>query len=186
VSGESALITTPRLDLVSLRPEEFPLGANEGLSARVWESRDLANPYRHLVDEPGPLPHRIAKVQADPTGTPWYLRLAVLRQEGVIIGSGGFHDRPDAAGAVEIGLEVEPPFRRQGFAREILHGMWGWAAQQPGVRTLRYSVGVANLPSQRLIRSFGFEHVGVQVDDDDGPEDVFELSATQYRASMAN
>ena len=82
---------------------------------------------------------------------------------------------------VEIGLGIEPPFRRQGFGREVLHGMWGWVVDQPGIYTLRYTVGVSNAASQALVKTLGFRHVGVQIDDEDGPEDIYEMPATQYR-----
>ncbi len=178
---QDGLIRTARLDLISLQPEEFPRLPSDGLSDQVWARRGLTNPCRHLVDDPGPLPHRVPKVIADPAGTPYYLRLAVLRDHGVIVGSAGFHDRPDEDGMVEIGLGIEPPFRRQGFGREVLHGMWGWVVDQPGIYTLRYTVGVSNAASQALVKTLGFRHVGVQIDDEDGPEDIYEMPATQYR-----
>lgn len=82
---------------------------------------------------------------------------------------------------VEIGLGVEPSERGRGYAQEMLRGMWGWVIDQPGVRTLRYTVSPDNAPSQAIIRRFDFVHCGQQVDDVDGPEDVFELSAEEYR-----
>ena len=49
------------------------------------------------------------------------------------------------------------------------------------MRTLRYTVSPDNAPSQAIIRKFGFEHVGQQLDEVDGPEDIYELSAEEYR-----
>lgn len=80
---------------------------------------------------------------------------------------------------VEIGLGVEPSERGRGYAQEMLRGIW--VIDQPGVRTLRYTVSPDNAPSQAIIRRFGFVHRGQQIDDVDGPEDVFELSAEEYR-----
>ena len=73
--------------------------------------RGFANPLGHLVADPGPLPHRIPRIKADPAAAPYLLRLAVLRSEASVIGSAGFHDRPDASGMIEIGLGVpnDPP-----------------------------------------------------------------------------
>jgi RimJ/RimL family protein N-acetyltransferase len=39
-----------------------------------------------------------------------------------------------------------------------------------------------NAPSQAIIRKLGFEFRGQQIDEIDGPEDIFELSAEEYRA----
>ena len=82
---------------------------------------------------------------------------------------------------IEIGLEVLPPFRRQGFALEILHGMWGWVIRKNDVKTLRYTASITNTPSIELVKKLGFTRVGQQIDDEDGPEDIFEMSAVEYR-----
>jgi len=174
-------IRTARLDLHMVRPQDYELLAENPADPHLWAVRGFTNPHRHLVDDPGPLPHRIPRVVAQPEIAPYLLRMAVLRDEGVIIGSAGFHDAPDADGMVEIGLEVVPAHRGHGLAREMLHGMWSWVIDQPGVVTLRYTVSPGNGPSQHLVRSLGFAHIGVQQDDEDGPEDVFELPAREYR-----
>lgn len=175
-------IVTARLELHHVTPAEYELLAIDRADPRLWRDRGFSNPHRHLVDDAGPLPHRIPRIRARPDMAPYLLRLAVLREERTIIGSSGFHDLPDANGMIEIGYGVEPAFRNAGYGREILHGMWGWVIQQPGVRTLRYTVGLDNAPSQHIIRGLGFQHLGVQIDEEDGPEDIFEMSVEEYRA----
>ncbi len=101
--------------------------------------------------------------------------------EAIVIGSAGFHARPDDDGMIEIGLGIVPEERGRGYAQELLRGMWAWVVTQPGVRTLRYTVSPDNAPSQAIIRRFGFEHHGQQIDEVDGPEDIYELSADEYR-----
>ena len=83
---------------------------------------------------------------------------------------------------IEIGLGVEPACQNNGYATEALTGMWQWVCTQPGVQTLRYTVSPSNAPSQRIIQKFGFSHVGVQIDEEDGPEDIYEMSASEFRA----
>lgn len=174
-------IRTRRLDLYAVLPAEYALLAEDRADPRLWVDRGFTNPHRHLVDDPGPLRYRIPRIAADPDAAPYLLRLAVLRDTAEMIGSAGFHDRPDAAGMIEIGLGVVPGFQGRGFAQEMLHGMWGWVVDQPGVVTLRYTVSPDNAPSQAIIRKFGFAHVGQQIDEEDGPEDIFEMSAAEYR-----
>lgn len=181
MSDDDLLIRTPRLDLHAVLPAEYALLAVDRADPRLWVDRGFANPHRHLVDDPGPLPHRVPRIAADPDAAPYLLRLAVLRDAGVVIGSAGFHDRPDAAGMIEIGLGVEPAFRGQGYAQEMLRSMWGWVIDQPGVVTLRYTVSPDNAPSQAIIRKLGFAYMGQQIDEEDGPEDIFEMSAADYR-----
>lgn len=178
VPGQS--IRTSRLDLHVVRPTDYELLVVDRADARLWTDRGLTNPYGYLVEDAGPLPYRLPQVRENPAAAPFLMRVAALRDTGVIVGGAGFHGLPDADGMIEIGYTVVPECRRQGFGVEILHGMWGWVVREPGVRILRYSVGVDNAVSQHVVRALGFEHVGVQDDDEDGPEDVFELSAAEY------
>lgn len=180
----SEVIGTERLDLHVVRPQDYELLAIDRADARLWVDRGFRNPYRYLVDDPGALPYRLPMVRNDPSLAPYLLRVAVLRDQSIIVGGAGFHGLPDEQGVVEIGYEVVTPLRRNGLGTEILHGMWGWVIEQPGVRRLRYSVGVDNAASQRIVRGLGFMHMGVQQDDIDGPEDVFELSVESYRSRV--
>lgn len=179
------VIRTDRLELHVVRPEDYELLAVNRADPRLWAGRGFTNPYGYLVDDPGPLAHRLPLVRANPSQAPYLMRVAVLADERVIIGGAGFHALPDADGMIEIGYSVLERFRRNGFGTEILHGMWRWVIEQPGVRILRYTVGIGNVPSQRIVRSLGFTHVGVQIDEEDGPEDVFEMSVEEYRARSA-
>jgi RimJ/RimL family protein N-acetyltransferase len=82
---------------------------------------------------------------------------------------------------VEIGLGVHDSFQRQGFGREALLGMWLWVVNQPGVKKLRYTVDPNNTASVALVQQFGFTNVGQQIDEEDGPEDIYEMSANEFR-----
>ncbi len=181
-TGTDLVLHGPRLDLHTVLPEEYELLAADRADPRLWVGRGFANPHGHLVDDPGPLPYRTPRIEADPLAAPYLLRLAVLRSSSEVIGSIGFHLLPDADGMIEIGLGVEPAFRGQGFAKEMLRVMWCWVVDQPGVRTLRYTVAPDNAPSQAIIRTYGFAHMGVQQDEIDGPEDVYEMGADEFRA----
>ena len=175
------MIRTPRLDLHHVLPHEYELLAVDRADPRLWVDRGFSNPLGHLVDDPGPLPHRIPRIRRNPDAAPYLLRLAVLRESAIVIGSAGFHDLPDDAGMIEIGLGIEPAYRARGYAQELLHGMWGWVVTAPRVRVLRYTVSPANAASQAIIRKLGFRHCGQQIDEVDGPEDVFEMTAEEYR-----
>lgn len=174
------MIQTARLDLHAVQPAEYSLLAIDRADPRLWLDRGFSNPYRHLVDDPGPLVHRIPRILADPTAAPYLLRMAVLRESGAIVGSAGFHDRPDETGMIEIGLGIVPEWQGKGLGRELLVGMWGWVVRQPGVRMLRYTVSPDNVPSVALVRSFGFDHRGQQIDEEDGPEDIYEMAADDF------
>lgn len=86
---------------------------------------------------------------------------------------------------IEIGLGIEPSFQNQGYASEALMGMWSWVIDQPGVQTLRYTVSATNKPSMRIIEKFGFTHVGQQLDEIDGPEEIYEMSVSEFRSRFS-
>ena len=103
-------------------------------------------------------------------------RPTTTRRPPRIIGSVGFHAPPGPDGRVEVGYRVEPEYRRQGVATEAVAALFDWAAREHGVTRFRASVA----PGQRRLAGgrwprFGFRQTGVQIDDIDGEELVFEL-----------
>jgi RimJ/RimL family protein N-acetyltransferase len=62
--------------------------------------------------------------------------------------------------------------------------MWGWVVKNPEVKTLRYTLSPDNLISQHIIKKLGFNLVGEQIDDEDGLELIYELSASKYQESF--
>jgi RimJ/RimL family protein N-acetyltransferase len=142
--------------------------------------RSFINPHKVLVDNSGPLGWRVPQVKADPSCNKWFVRFIVLQESGEVIGSTSFHGVPDENGMIEIGLGIEEPFRNQGYAKEALSGMWRWVSSQPAVKTLRYTVSPENLPSIAVINYFGFNYKGQQMDDIDGPENIYEMSTDDF------
>jgi RimJ/RimL family protein N-acetyltransferase len=58
--------------------------------------------------------------------------------------------------------------------------MWRWVLTFPEVKTLRYTVSPENGPSITVIKHFGFEYKGQQIDEEDGPEDIFEMDRESF------
>jgi RimJ/RimL family protein N-acetyltransferase len=148
--------------------------------------KPFKNPLRVLIDFQGPLAWRVPQVKADPSVNKWFVRWAVLRSTQEVIGSSSFHGAPDENGMIEIGLGVEAVHQRKGYGKEILQGMWGWVVTEPGVKVLRYTVSPTNVASIALVNSFGFSFVGEQMDEVDGPESIYEMSADEYRKKFLN
>jgi RimJ/RimL family protein N-acetyltransferase len=142
--------------------------------------RSFLNPHNVLVDSSGPLAWRVPQVKVDPSCNKWLVRFIVLQESREVIGSTSFHGVPDENGMIEIGLGVEEPFRNQGFAKEALLGMWRWVSAQTGVRKLRYTVSPENLASIAVIDYFGFVYKGQQIDDLDGPENIYEMGTEEF------
>ena len=169
-------IPTERFELVSMS-----LRFMELLVARDLEAAEIEIGAIVPADLPDPLDNflqfRIADLELDPAAQPWLGRAIVLTgSDGTrrIIGSAGFHAPPGGDGRVEIGYRVEPEYRRQGVATEVARALFDWAHAQ-GVDRFRAAVAPDNVASLAVIGQFGFEQVGVQIDDIDGEELIFEL-----------
>ncbi|MEI6648817.1 MAG: GNAT family N-acetyltransferase [Actinomycetes bacterium] len=185
MTDENLIIFTKNLALYTVTPDDYELLAVNREDPLLWQDRGFTNPYRHLVDDPGPLPYRIPRIRSNPDLAKYLLRLAVYQPTKEIVGSSGFHSEPDEFGMIEIGLGLVPEYRGRGLAQELLHGMWEWVTRDPLVKVLRYTVSPSNEPSQAIIKKLGFEFMGQQIDEEDGPEDIFEMSAQEYRVKFA-
>jgi RimJ/RimL family protein N-acetyltransferase len=154
---------------------------------RLLLARDLDGASAELgVRVPDDLPDqldnflqfRIADLEVDSAAQPWLGRAIVLTEpDGTtqFVGTAGFHAPPDVDGRVEIGYRVEPKYRRQGVATEVVTALFDWAAREHGVNRFRAAVAPDNTPSLTVISRLGFHRVGAQIDDIDGEELVFEL-----------
>lgn len=173
-------IRTERLDLVSMSLP-FMRALAAGDLAGATHEMGVELPDDIAEDLVNFLRYRIPTVEADPGVRPWLGRSMVWthpdgRREA--IGTIGFHDKPDETGRVEIGYRVQPAFRRRGVATEAVRGLLAWAETQ-GVHRFRASVAPGNAASLAVIRSFGFEQVGSQIDEIDGEELVFHLDRAE-------
>jgi len=124
------------------------------------------------------LQFRIVDLEADPDAQPWLGRAIVIAEPGgnpAYVGTAGFHSPPDGDGRVEVGYRVEPPYRRRGVAGEVVRSLFDWAAREHDVHRFRAAVAPDNVPSLAVISRLGFHRTGVQIDDIDGEELVFEL-----------
>lgn len=175
------VIFTPRLELHHLSVAEIVALFESPEDPWIYEGKGFTNPHRELMDDSGPLAWRVPQVKVEPQLNKWFVRWMVLKQSREIIGSSSFHGAPDENGMIEIGLGVNPKFQSQGFAYEALAGMWGWVCMQQAVQVLRYTVAASNTASIALVNKFGFTHIGQQMDEIDGPEEVFEISAENFK-----
>lgn len=171
---------TQRLQCFSLEISDYETLA-EGREPS-WNG--FSNPFRHLIEGPSPLPHRIPRVRKQPEFAEIGLILAALKSSGEIVGSAGFHDFPDSRGMIEIGFGIVPERQNHGFGTELLVGMWKMISTRSDVRILRYTVSPENLPSLRIINKFAFQRVGEQFDTDDGIELIFEKSLQEFLTSI--
>jgi len=180
LSQHEPVIQTPRLELHHITAPDLITLFEDRDDAPAISGRGFSNPLRVLIDFQGPLAWRVPQVKADPVCNKWFVRWIVLKEKQEVIGSTSFHGAPDSQGMLEIGLGIESEYQSQGFAKEALLGMWRWALTFPEVQTFRYTVSPDNLPSIAVINYFGFEYKGQQMDEIDGAENIYEMSASDF------
>lgn len=174
---DDQVIATERLDLILFTPPllEAVLAGRTTSIAGVGLSADWIRRSERV------LRRRLDQITRDPDSAAWLLRAMVGRESGELIGRIGFHGKPGdnslaAANAVELGYTVEPAFRRQGYAEEAIGGMMGWARRR-SVDHFLLSIGPTNSASLGLAAKLGFAEVARVMDEEDGPEIVFQLPA---------
>ncbi len=173
-------IATQRLDLLLITTTELSELSNAPTNEPVFHNRSFTNPYGILTQERIPHANRIEDVQRNPSHIKWYYRLIVERESRTLIGSISFHAPPDINGMVEVGFGLASEYRGNGYGRETLEALWLWACQQPEVKVLRYTVSPDNRASQAIIARYPTKYLGQQIDDEDGPEDIYEINCTDF------
>ena len=166
-----------RVRLVRLSAAALRALADGDLAAANRAVAVLLTPYFVGPDQRGLWRLRSEQVAADPASAAWVTNVIWDDERRVAVGHAGYHGPPDARGMVEVGYEVDPAYRRRGYARAALESLLGRAAREPDVRIVRASVGPDNVASLRLLSQYGFVEVGEQWDDEDGPETVYEVDA---------
>jgi len=180
-------IVSPRLELISLSLEgiEALLKGDKARAEAISQLSFPQFPQGDLEMSQHVLELRAAQLRRDPLEQPWLLRALVSRERvtrervtrekpATLLGRIGFHAPPDAEGMVELGYEIFPSYRGQGYAQEAARALMDWATQTHGVRGFRASVGPWNAPSLHIVQKLGFVQTGSQMDEIDGEEWVFE------------
>jgi len=161
-------------------PNEYEALAIDQDDPKLWLDRGFSDPNKHFLNNQNLIKYRLPKVRQNPEYAKYLLRVAVLKDNPIIIASAGFHDAPDSYGMIEIGFGVDRNYQGKGYGQEILHGMWSWVVNDPQVTTLRYTVSPDNVISQHIIKKLHFEYMCQQLDEVDGIEDVYEIKKQKY------
>ena len=171
---ESFSIVTSRLHLELLLAETLELlliGDTHG--AESIQGLKLSEPFLQSVDNRF-LTIQLERMRSRPSGRGWCIRAIVRDDDDAVIGHSGFHGPPEDVGRAEIGYNVLEPYRRNGYATETVQALVDWARRQ-GEKVVYASISPQNSASVGVVKKLGFRHTGVQDDEIDGEEYVFEL-----------
>lgn len=89
----------------------------------------------------------------------WWTYLSILKDGNVLVGSGGYHGKPDENGKVEIGYETAQEFRGRGFAQEMAKALIRHALTFPDVVTIQAHTLAEENASVSVLRKCGMEFV---------------------------
>ena len=116
---------------------------------------------------------------ADPSYAPWSIRAIASRETGEIVGNMNCHHKPmpfvyngKESLATEMGYTIFESYRRQGIAFEAITAFTAWA-RTDGLESVILSIQPTNVASLALARKLGAVQIGSQIDEKDGPEDIY-------------
>jgi [ribosomal protein S5]-alanine N-acetyltransferase len=117
---------------------------------------------------------QLQRMTTNPDGRGWCARVMLGRTDGAVVGHCGFHGPPEDVGRAEIGYTVLAAHRDRGYATEAARALIDYAATNK-VATVFATVAPGNAASLRVVEKLGFTQTGIQMDEIDGEELVFEL-----------
>jgi ribosomal-protein-alanine N-acetyltransferase len=174
IATSDATIRSARLDLVP-----FPEAALEALLADdaatasalvgVALPEDLGRRSQALFEL------RLGDLRHHPGAEAWLLRVVALRRpERPMIGLTGFHGPPDITGSVELGYEIDPPYRLRGYAVETADALATWALTDGRANRVMAAIRPDNQGSLAVVARLGFAAAGSRWDAIDGTALLFE------------
>ena len=147
-------IDTPRLRLVGCDEQilEAVLNGRESLS-QILEAEV---PDRWTEFGTAPFRYVLEKIRTDRSENNWWTWLPILREENILIGSGGYKGSPDEEGVIEIGYEIMPACRNLGLATEMAGGLTDHAFTDARVKQVIAHTLAHENPSTRVLTKCGF------------------------------
>lgn len=172
-------ILTEHLQLDSVLPATLEALLRADLAgASTAQGIELAPEFADSVDELF-LRIQLERMTKNPAGRGWCVRTVVRRGDGKLLGHCGFHGPPEDIGRAEIGYGILPPHRGRGYATESAAALVRYGFEH-GADAVFASVSPTNAPSLRVVAKLGFVQTGIQMDEVDGEELVFELQRPAY------
>lgn len=117
------------------------------------------------------------KLRNDPSMLGWFFYLVVHQEDKRLIGAGGFKGRPDNQGTVEIGYEITPAYREQGYGTELTQALVRFAFNHSYVQKVVAHTEEEYNAAVKVLQKSGMHFVG------EAPEQLWrwEITRAQYQ-----
>lgn len=149
------ILTTDRLELIAYSPEVVQAAIAD--KSQIEQLLNVRVPDDWPWSEVEEVLPFFAQLAADPLQRCWGARLIIHRQERTIIGDLGFGGKPNTEGTVEMGYDVLPAYRKQGYGFEAVQALVNWAFTQPDCSRILASCPEDNVPSIRILEKLGMQ-----------------------------
>jgi ribosomal-protein-alanine N-acetyltransferase len=111
---------------------------------------------------PGPdlaeaLPFFVENMEKAPSEPVWDW-IAIHRLDQGVIGGIGFMGGPDEDGVVEVGYDVVPEYRKQGYATEMARSLVAWVFQETTIKVVTASCLNDNIGSIKVLENAGMRY----------------------------
>jgi [ribosomal protein S5]-alanine N-acetyltransferase len=113
-----------------------------------WPEPDLAEA----------LPVFVEKMEKAPSEPVWDW-IAIHRLDQGVIGGIGFMEGPNKDGVVEVGYDIVPEYRKQGYATEMARSLIAWAFQETGINVVTASCLDDNIGSIKVLENVGMRRL---------------------------
>jgi RimJ/RimL family protein N-acetyltransferase len=150
-------IETKRLQLIPFTLELKKAALNdrtrlvEMLGVNVpehWPGSDMAEA----------LPFFIEKMENSPSEPAWDW-IAIHSGDHTVIGGIGFMGAPDKDWVVEVGYDIVPEYRKQGYATEMARALITWTFQETVIKVVTASCRDDNIGSIKVLENVGMQRL---------------------------
>jgi ribosomal-protein-alanine N-acetyltransferase len=156
------VIIVPTLETERLRLIPFTLDLKK---AAMNDRARLVKMLGVYVPEhwPGPdlaeaLPFFVENMEKAPFEPAWDW-IAIHRLDQGVIGGIGFMAGPDKGGVVEMGYDIIPEYRKQGYATEMTRSLIAWALQETDIKVVTASCLDDNIGSIKVLENVGMRRL---------------------------
>lgn len=96
-----------------------------------------------------------------PSQLGWGIWLIIHAKERSLLGDLGFRGKLEGEDTVEIGYEVLPEYRNQGYAFEAVQALIEWANKQQGLQRIIAHCPEDNPASMRILAKLGMQRLEI-------------------------
>ena len=173
-------IVTTRLRLVPITPE---------LVRAFFNDRDkLSRLLKASIPNDWPVDPVIMEILIkrldDPSAFEWADYICIHKEDGKVVGDGGFKGPPDTDGCVEIGYGIIPEYRKRGLATEAALALVELAFSHQEVKILCAETVIDGIASIRVLQKLGMHQHGTNHNDEDGDLYCWQLTRDDYEDNV--